>query len=87
MKFRWADEAWEDCLWWHKHDRRLYERVHKLIEEIRKDPFRGIGKPEPLHHEWSGYWSRRINEEHRLVYKVGNGVLFIAACRYHYSKK
>lgn len=87
MKLKWADEAWEDYLWWHKHDRRLYERVNKLIEEIRKDPFRGIGKPEPLRHEWSGYWSRRINEEHRLVYKVGKGVLFIAACRYHYSKK
>ena len=87
MKLKWADEAWEDYLWWHKHDRRLYERVNKLIEEIRKDPFRGIGKPEPLRHGWSGYWSRRITEEHRLVYKVAGKTAHIISCRYHYSKK
>lgn len=86
MTIKWADEAWEDYRWWHKHDARLHARINKLIEAIEKDPFRGIGKPEPLRHKWTGYWSRRINEEHRLVYKVEKGVLYIAACRYHYGK-
>lgn len=84
MKLLWADDAWEDYLWWKVKDPRLMKRVNRLIEAIAKDPFRGIGKPEPLKHEWSGYWSRRINEEHRLVYKVSQGRIFIAACRYHY---
>ncbi|OGI55464.1 MAG: toxin YoeB [Candidatus Muproteobacteria bacterium RIFCSPHIGHO2_12_FULL_60_33] len=86
MTLRWADEALEDYRWWLKHDARLHRRVNKLIDAIEKEPFRGIGKPEPLRHEWSGYWSRRINEEHRLIYKVEKGVIFIAACRYHYGK-
>lgn len=86
MTIKWADEAWEDYRWWHKHDARLHARINKLIEAVEKDPFRGIGKPEPLSHKWTGYWSRRINEEHRLVYKVEKGVLYIAACRYHYGK-
>ncbi len=86
MTIKWADEAWEDYRWWHKHDRRLHARINKLIDAIEKDPFRGIGKPEPLRHEWTGYWSRRINEEHRLVYKMDKGILYIAACRYHYGK-
>lgn len=64
----------------------MHARINKLIETIEKDPFRGIGKPEPLRHEWTGYWSRRINAEHRLVCKMEKGVLYIAACRYHYGK-
>ncbi len=86
MIIRWADEAWEDYLWWRKKDQRVFKRVNRLIEAVQKDPFRGIGKPEPLRHEWAGYWSRRITEEHRLVYKVAGNQLFIAACRYHYGK-
>lgn len=86
MTVKWADEAWEDYRWWHKYDRRLHSRINKLIEAVQKDPFRGIGKPEPLRHTWSGYWSRRINGEHRLVYKMEKGILYIAACRYHYGK-
>lgn len=86
MIILWADEAWEDYLWWRKHDPRMLKRINRLIEAIQKEPHRGIGKPEPLKHEWSGYWSRRINEEHRLVYKVGDHKLYIAACRYHYHK-
>ena len=86
MTIRWADGAREDYRWWYKHDQRLHLRINRLIEAIGKDPFRGIGKPEPLRHEWSGYWSRRTNEEHRLIYKAEKGVIFIAACRYHYSK-
>ncbi len=86
MTLRWADEALEDYRWWLKHDVRPHRRINKLIDAIEKAPFRGIGKPEPLRHEGSGYWSRRINEEHRLIYKVEKRVLFIAACRYHYGK-
>ena len=86
MNVYWADAAWEDYLWWRRKDQQLFKRVNRFIPDIHKDPFRGIGKPEPLKHEWSGYWSRRINEEHRLVYKVTQGQIFIAACRYHYGK-
>jgi len=84
VKLKWADEAWEDYLWWHKHDRRLYERVNKLIEEIRKDPFRGIGKPEPLRHQYAGCWSRRVSLEHRLVYRVTATTVEFLQARYHY---
>ncbi len=87
MNLLWADEAWEDYLWWRRKDQRLFKRINRLIEAIDNDPFRGIGKPEPLKHEWAGYWSRRINQEHRLVYKVERERLFIAACRYHYRNK
>lgn len=84
MKLRWADAAWQDYLWWSRHDRRILKRIHQLIDAIQKEPFRGLGKPEPLKHNWAGYWSRRINEEHRLVYKVQGDTLSIAQCRYHY---
>lgn len=87
MNLLWADEAWEDYLWWRRKDQRLFKRINRLIEAIDNDPFRGIGKPEPLKHEWAGYWSRRIDQEHRLVYKVEWERLFIAACRYHYRNK
>lgn len=84
MKLRWADAAWQDYLWWSRHDRRILKRINQLIDAIQKEPFRGLGKPEPLKHNWAGYWSRRINEEHRLVYKMQGGTLSIAQCRYHY---
>lgn len=84
MKLRWADTAWQDYLWWSRHDRRILKRINQLIDAIQKEPFRGLGKPEPLKHNWTGYWSRRINEEHRLVYKVQGDTLSIAQCRYHY---
>ncbi len=84
MKLRWADAAWQDYLWWSRHDRRILKRINQLIDAIQKEPFRGLGKPEPLKHNWAGYWSRRINEEHRLVYKVQGDTLSIAQCRYHY---
>lgn len=84
MRIRWADEAWQDYLWWNEKDHRVLKRINLLLEAVEREPFRGIGKPEPLKHQWSGYWSRRINEEHRLVYKVSGGVIFVAACRYHY---
>jgi len=83
-----ASAAWEDCLHWQAEDAKLLARVNVLIKECLRDPFRGTGKPEPLGGNLSGWWSRRINSEHRLVYRVtgkGEGqALEVAACRYHY---
>ncbi len=84
MKLIFADEAWEDYLYWLKHDKKLVERINKLIAEVKREPFSGVGKPEPLKHALSGYWSRRINDEHRMVYKIEGGSLQIAQLRYHY---
>ncbi len=85
MKLSWADDAWDDYLYWQKADKRILKRVNALIGDIRRHPFDGLGSPEPLRHQWSGYWSRRITQEHRLVYKVLEEELLIAQCRYHYS--
>ena len=79
-----SQDAWDDDLHWQKTDRRLLNRVNLLIREILRSPFEGIGKPEPLKHGLAGYWSRRINDEHRLVYKVEGESVMIAQCRYHY---
>ena len=84
MKLIFADEAWEDYRYWHKQDKKMVERINKLIAEIKREPFSGIGKPEPLKHALSGYWSRRINDEHRMVYKVEGNSLLLAQLRYHY---
>lgn len=80
----WAEAAWDDYLYWQKTDRKRLKRINTLSEEIKRHPFEGIGDPEPLKHNWSGYWSRRIDREHRLVYKVTEDALVIAQCRYHY---
>lgn len=71
MKIIWAEDAWEDYLFWQKQD-------------IRQQPFQGLGNPEPLKHNWQGFWSRSIDLEHRLVYQISEDSLFIAQCRYHY---
>ena len=84
MKLVFSDEAWEDYLHWQKHDKKLLERINKLIKEAKRTPFEGTGKPESLRHALSGYWSRRINDEHRMVYKADEGALYIAQLRYHY---
>ncbi len=84
MKLIFADEAWEDYLYWQKQDRKMLERINKLIAEIQRAPFVGVGKPEPLRHALSGYWSRRINDEHRMVYKIEGASLLLAQLRYHY---
>jgi len=84
MKLIFAEHAWQDYLYWQRTDKRLLKRVNLLIQEIQREPFEGIGKPEPLKHGLSGYWSRRINDEHRLVYKVEGDALLIAQVRYHY---
>ncbi|HEX4882114.1 MAG TPA: Txe/YoeB family addiction module toxin [Porticoccaceae bacterium] len=84
MKLIFAERAWEDYLYWRKTDRKLLDRINTLIREISRSPFAGIGKPEPLRNALSGYWSRRINDEHRIVYKISDGAVLIAQLRYHY---
>ena len=84
MKLIFAEKAWDDYLYWQKTDKRMLNRINILIKDIKREPFAGIGKPEPLKHALSGYWSRRINDEHRIVYKVTEGAILIAQLRYHY---
>lgn len=84
MKLVFAEKAWEDYLHWQKTDKKTLNRINALIKEIQRDPFEGVGKPEPLKHALSGYWSRRINDEHRIVYKIHDGAILIAQLRYHY---
>lgn len=84
MSIVFADQAWEDYLHWHREDRRILQRINHLIRETRRDPFSGTGKPEPLKHALAGFWSRRITEEHRMVYKPDPDGLLIAQLRYHY---
>jgi len=79
-----ADDAWEDYLYWQKHDKQMVERINKLIKEIQREPFTGIGKPEALKHALAGFWSRRITDEHRMVYRVEGHALWIAQLRFHY---
>ncbi len=84
MKLVFADEAWDDYLHWQKQDRKLVERINRLIAEVKRDPFSGLGKPEPLKHALAGCWSRRITDEHRLIYRVEGDQLQILQLRYHY---
>lgn len=86
MRLVWSDEAWEDYLYWQQTDQKVLQAINDLIRDIRRDPFRGLGKPEPLKHDLSGWWSRRITREHRLVYRVSGKnaeTLEIIQCRYH----
>ena len=84
MKLVFSEHAWEDYLYWQKTDKKILHRINKLVKEARREPFEGSGKPEALKHGLAGYWSRRINEEHRMVYKVTDDALLIAQLRYHY---
>lgn len=84
MKIIFSTQSWEDYLYWQKTNQHILKRINTLIKEISRDPFHGQGKPEPLKHALSGYWSRRINEEHRIVYKIEGDSLFIVQVRYHY---
>jgi toxin YoeB len=84
MKLVFAEQAWEDYLHWQNSDRKLLKRINALIKETTRAPFSGTGKPEALKHALAGYWSRRITDEHRLVYKVDGDSLMIAQLRYHY---
>jgi toxin YoeB len=84
MKLIFSEQAWEDYLYWQKTDKKLLERINTLIKDASRSPFEGIGKPEPLKNALSGYWSRRINDEHRIVYRISEGAMLIAQLRYHY---
>jgi toxin YoeB len=84
-KLAWTDEAWKDYLYWQTQDRKTLKRINKLLEDIRRnDPFKGIGKPEPLKENLSGFWSRRIDDTNRLVYAVDEAYITVISCRYHY---
>jgi toxin YoeB len=84
MRLVFSEHAWEDYLHWQQVDKRMLRRINELIEDITRHPCEGLGKPEPLRHHLSGYWSRRIDAEHRLVYKVDRDSVYIAQARYHY---
>ena len=83
-KLAWEKNGWDDYLYWQSQDRKTLRRINKLIDSVLKTPFEGIGKPEPLKENLSGYWSRRINETDRLVYKVSDNYIVVISCRYHY---
>lgn len=85
MKLTFASSAWKEYLYWQKTDKAVLKRINALIKDIQRSPYEGIGKPEGLKHGLSGYWSRRINDEHRIVYKVTGDSIFIAQLRYHYT--
>ena len=84
MTIIWAPGAWQDYLYWARTDVRMRDKINSLIDDLQRHPFTGLGKPEPLKRNLKGFWSRRINREHRLVYRVEAGVLQIAQCRFHY---
>jgi toxin YoeB len=84
MRLIFSEQTWEDYLYWQKTDKKLLERINTLIKDTSRSPFEGIGKPEPLKNALSGYWSRRINDEHRIVYKISDGSMLIAQLRFHY---
>jgi toxin YoeB len=86
MRLLWSDEAWEDYVYWQQSDPKVLQAINDLVRDIRRDPFKGLGKPEPLKHSLAGWWSRRITREHRLVYRVSGRdaeLLEIIQCRYH----
>ena len=85
MKLTFSSTAWENYLYWQKTDKATLKRINTLIKAIQRDPYAGIGKPESLRHNLTGYWSRRINDEHRIVYKVADNHLYIAQLRYRYE--
>ncbi|MDN5842097.1 MAG: Txe/YoeB family addiction module toxin [Alcaligenaceae bacterium] len=80
----WTDAAWDDYVYWQDQDRKTLKRINKLIENIRRTPFEGIGKPEPLKENLSGFWSRRVDDTNRLVYAVDDTAITVISCRYHY---
>jgi len=85
MKLTFSTKAWESYLYWQSTDKKMLKRINTLIKDIQRSPYEGIGKPEPLKHGLAGYWSRRINDEHRIVYMHENNAILIAQLRYHYS--
>ncbi|MCI3223359.1 Txe/YoeB family addiction module toxin [Streptomyces sp. NP-1717] len=86
MKLVWSESAWDDYVWWQSEDRKVLKRINTLLQDVMRNGNEGIGKPEPLKPGFQGYWSRRITEEHRLVYKLVGDEVRIAACRYDYGR-
>ena len=84
MKLTFSSKAWDNYLYWQNTDKKMLKLINLLINDIQRTPYEGIGKPEPLKHGLAGYWSRRIDDEHRMVYKYQDHVIFIAQLRYHY---
>ena len=85
MKYVFVDESWEDYVYWQETDKKMVLIINELLKDISRNPFSGLGKPEPLKYKYKGFWSRRINEEHRLIYQVRENEVLIAKCRYHYD--
>lgn len=85
MKYIFVDESWEDYQYWFKTDKKILARINDLIKDISRTPYTGIGKPEPLKYKYKGFWSRRITDEHRLIYQVKGDELLIVKCRFHYD--
>ena len=84
MRLVWSTNAWQDYVWWQTQDRKTLRRINLLLQDIERNGHAGIGKPEALRHEYEGYWSRRITDEHRLIYRIEGDQVLIAVCRYHY---
>ena len=85
MKYIFVDESWEDYLYWQKIDKKKVKKINDLLKDISRNPFEGIGKPEPLKHKYAGFWSRRIDDEHRLIYRFVDDEIQILKCRHHYD--
>jgi toxin YoeB len=85
MKYIFVDESWEDYLYWQKTDKKNFKRINDLLKDLSGNPFSGLGKPEPLKHKYKGFWSRRIDKEHRLIYSVKDNKIHIAKCRFYYD--
>lgn len=85
MKFVFVEESWEDYLYWQHTDKKTLTRINEILKDISRSPFSGIGKPEPLKHKYKGFWSRRITDEHRLIYRIKDDEIQIAKCRFHYD--
>lgn len=85
MKLLWDDRAWDDYIYWQNQDKKTLKRINALVRDIQRDRYNGIGKPEPLKENLAGWWSRRIDDENRIVYKEENGAIIIASCKGHYE--
>jgi toxin YoeB len=85
MRLIFVDESWDDYLYWQENDKKILKRINQLIKEINRAPYNGIGKPEPLKFKYKGFWSRRITDEHRLIYQIKGDAILIAKCRFHYD--
>lgn len=85
MKYLFVEESWDDYLFWQKTDKKILKRINELLKDISRNPFTGLGKPEPLKHKYTGCWSRRITSEHRLIYQVTDDEIRILKCRFHYD--